>query len=207
MRLSRHRRVINLYDNKPQQEELLNYLNQFDQAMQSQQLVQMALIGFRVMLRQESGEEAYFRVRNPDLPQSTGRKVKAIPTQHEPRQTFPVASAVPRREYEEPAVVEPTVVAVVAPVPQNAEVPKTATPRKTPERSTEFVPPPSDAPQDNSWVNQAPEGPSDLPDGGFLFGADGVESDAAETQYEEEGNTLDLLRRIKLAQLSTSDSE
>jgi hypothetical protein len=64
----RHRKVLNLYDTDPGHEQLLIYLEGIEgPTRQSQALIQMALVGYRVMALQEGGEEAYLRVRNPDI--------------------------------------------------------------------------------------------------------------------------------------------
>ncbi|MBB4861329.1 hypothetical protein HNP46_000140 [Pseudomonas nitritireducens] len=64
----RHRRVVNLYDEDPLHLELILHLEGIEgRTRQSMELAQMALIGFRVMARQEGGEEAFIRARNPDL--------------------------------------------------------------------------------------------------------------------------------------------
>jgi hypothetical protein len=64
----RHRKVLNLYDTDPSHEDLLIYLESIEgTTRQSQALLQMLLIGYRVVTMQESGEEAYRAVRNPDF--------------------------------------------------------------------------------------------------------------------------------------------
>lgn len=64
----RVRKLINLYESEPSHAEILDYLDSIDGNTRRQQaLVQMLIIGFRVMDRQESGEEALFRSRNPDM--------------------------------------------------------------------------------------------------------------------------------------------
>lgn len=64
----RHRKVINLYDSDPAHDDLLCYLEQVEgRNRQQQALLNMLLIGFRVVSRQMSGEAAYFSERNPDV--------------------------------------------------------------------------------------------------------------------------------------------
>lgn len=63
----RHRKVINFYDTDSSHEDLLIHLEGIEgSTRQSQALLQMVMIGFRVVTLQESGEEAYHAVRNPD---------------------------------------------------------------------------------------------------------------------------------------------
>lgn len=63
----RHRKVLNLYDTDPGHEDLLVYLEGIEGSHRQQQaLLQMAMIGFRVVSLHESGDEAYYGVRNPD---------------------------------------------------------------------------------------------------------------------------------------------
>ncbi len=63
----RHRKVLNLYDTDPAHEELLVYLENIEgRTRGALALTQMVLIGFRVMTMHESGDEAYYSVRNPD---------------------------------------------------------------------------------------------------------------------------------------------
>jgi hypothetical protein len=64
----RHRKVINFYDTDVSHEDLLIYLESIEgSTRQSQALLQMVMIGFRVVTQHESGEEAYHAVRNPDF--------------------------------------------------------------------------------------------------------------------------------------------
>lgn len=64
----RVRKTINFYYSEPAHAELLEYLDSIEGASRRQaQLLQMALIGFRVMANQESGMEALFKTRNPDI--------------------------------------------------------------------------------------------------------------------------------------------
>lgn len=63
----RHRKVLNLYDTEPSHEDLLIYLENIEGRMRQQQaLLQMLMVGFRVIAFHESGDEAYYSVRNPD---------------------------------------------------------------------------------------------------------------------------------------------
>lgn len=65
----RVRKTINFYYNEPAHADLLDYLESIEGSSRRQaQLLQMALIGFRVMANQESGVEALLKARNPDLP-------------------------------------------------------------------------------------------------------------------------------------------
>lgn len=71
----RHRKVLNLYDTDINHEDLLVYLESIEgSTRQSQALVQMALIGFRVVALHESGDQAYYSVRNPDAAAVLGKK-------------------------------------------------------------------------------------------------------------------------------------
>lgn len=71
----RHRRTISLYDTEPSHEEVLVYLEGIEgRSRQGNALLQMLLVGFRVIANQESGSEAYFRVRNPDLPGNVSQR-------------------------------------------------------------------------------------------------------------------------------------
>lgn len=96
----RHRRSISLYDDEHAHRDLLIYLEGISgQPRQNQALLQMCLIGFRVMAFQESGEQAYLSVRNPDLLQFGGKQRKPIarlPTGHEkPVLTYPAQETQP----------------------------------------------------------------------------------------------------------------
>lgn len=63
----RHRKVLNLYDTEPSHEDLLIYLENIEgRSRQQQALLQMLMVGFRVIAFHESGDEAYYGVRNPD---------------------------------------------------------------------------------------------------------------------------------------------
>lgn len=78
----RARKVLNLYpDEEPAHAELLDYLDGIEGERRRQQaLLQMALIGFRVMVKHESGEEAHFRARNPDLSKLLGEGSRGLIT-------------------------------------------------------------------------------------------------------------------------------
>lgn len=78
----RTRKVLNLYpDEEPAHAELLDYLEGIEGERRRQQaLLQMALIGFRVMVKHESGEEAHFRARNPDLSRLLGEGSRGLIT-------------------------------------------------------------------------------------------------------------------------------
>lgn len=72
----RHRKVLNLYDTDKTHEDLLVHLEGIEgSTRQSQALLQMALIGFRVVCLHESGDEAYYTVRNPDVAKVAKRKI------------------------------------------------------------------------------------------------------------------------------------
>lgn len=63
----RHRKVLNLYDTDQGHEDLLVYLEGIEGSTRQQQaLLQMVMVGFRVIAFHESGDEAYYGVRNPD---------------------------------------------------------------------------------------------------------------------------------------------
>lgn len=88
----RHRRVISLYDEDQAHRELLIHLESITgQTRQAQALLQMCLVGFRVMVFQEGGEQAFLSVRNPDLLLRAGKR-KSIPrlpaSQERPAQTY-----------------------------------------------------------------------------------------------------------------------
>jgi hypothetical protein len=73
----RHRKVISLFESDPSHAELLDYLESIEgRNRQAQALLQMLMIGARVVLRQEGGEEAWYGVRNPDL-RTVRREAKA----------------------------------------------------------------------------------------------------------------------------------
>lgn len=78
----RARKVLNFYpDEEPAHAELLEYLEGIEGERRRQQaLLQMALIGFRVMVKHESGEEAHFRARNPDLNKLLGEGARGLIT-------------------------------------------------------------------------------------------------------------------------------
>lgn len=76
----RHKRTINLYDEDDAHRELLIYLEGISgDTRKTQVLVQMCLIGHRVMAFQESGEQAWFSVRNPDALQLSVGKRRSQP--------------------------------------------------------------------------------------------------------------------------------
>jgi hypothetical protein len=76
----RHRRVINFYDTDASHEDLLIYLESIEGATrQSQALLQMIMIGFRVVTMQESGEEAYHAARNPDFAMALKKRLSPRP--------------------------------------------------------------------------------------------------------------------------------
>lgn len=117
----RHKRTINLYDEDDAHRDLLIYLEGISgDARQKQALVQMCLIGHRVMAYQESGEQAYFSVRNPDaLKLSTGKK------RGQPR--LPSSTGSAPRTYDAEGVEEGSVKAPVEPPP--VSLPAASTPR------------------------------------------------------------------------------
>jgi hypothetical protein len=89
----RHRKVISLYAADPSHAELLDYLDGIEgRNRQAQALLQMLIIGARVVLRQESGDEAWFGVRNPDvrtLRRETKARQKLIPVSDVPALNAP----------------------------------------------------------------------------------------------------------------------
>jgi hypothetical protein len=96
----RHRRSISLYDEEQAHRDLLIYLEGISgQPRQNQALLQMCLIGFRVMAFQESGEQAYLSVRNPDLLQFGGKQRKPI-VRLQTGQGAPVRTYPPRTDME-----------------------------------------------------------------------------------------------------------
>lgn len=75
----RIRRVINLYLNEPSHVELCEHLNTIEGTNRQQQaLLQMALVGFRVMVKHESGQESLLRNRNPDISRLAGTHSRAL---------------------------------------------------------------------------------------------------------------------------------
>lgn len=89
----RFRRSISLYDEDQAHRELLIYLEGISgQSRQNQALLQMCLIGFRVMAFQEGGEQAYLSVRNPDLLNFGGK-------QRKPMVRLPARQETPGRTY------------------------------------------------------------------------------------------------------------
>lgn len=115
----RHRRVISLYDEDQAHRELLIHLEGITgQSRQAQALLQMCLVGFRVMVFQEGGEQAFLSVRNPDLLLRAGKRksISRLPaSQEHPAQTYEqVAEPTVTESPTEPAMApEPT-----APSPQ-----------------------------------------------------------------------------------------
>lgn len=107
----RHKRTINLYDEDDAHRDLLIYLEGISgESRQKQALVQMCLIGHRVMAYQESGEQAYFSVRNPDaLKLSSGKR------RGQPR--LPSSTAPAPRTYDAEGVEEGSAKAPAEPLP------------------------------------------------------------------------------------------
>jgi len=84
----RHRKVISLYDADPSHAQILDYLESFEgRNRQTNALLQMLVVGHRVMANLESGAEAYYQVRNPDV-----RKVKrdTVPRKPQARLERPI---------------------------------------------------------------------------------------------------------------------
>lgn len=103
----RNRKVISLYEADPSHAALLEYLDSIEgRNRQAQALLQMLLIGARVVIKQESGEEAWYAVRNPDV-RTVRREAKSrqkpIPASSVPALGVPAAP----REIA-PLPVEPT---------------------------------------------------------------------------------------------------
>lgn len=64
----RHRKVISLYDADPSHALILDYLESFEgRNRQMNALMQLLIVGHRVIANLESGEEAYYHARNPDV--------------------------------------------------------------------------------------------------------------------------------------------
>lgn len=125
----RHKRTINLYDEDDAQRDLLIFLEGITGGRQQQALVQMCLIGHRVMAYQESGEQAYFSVRNPDaLKLSSGKR------RGQPR--LPSSTATAPRTYEAEGVEEGRAKAPAERPPVSS--PATSSPR-TPEVPPVFL--------------------------------------------------------------------
>ncbi len=104
----RVRKIINLYSDEPTHVELLEYLDAIEgDSRRHQALVQMALIGFRVVARHESGDEAFFRMRNPDASALIGHQQPRMTRGLEPIERKP---AIPRRrpstDQEAPVLIE-----------------------------------------------------------------------------------------------------
>ena len=117
----RHKRTINLYDEDDAHRDLLIYLEGISgEPRQKQALVQMCLIGHRVMAYEESGEQAYFSVRNPDALQVSSGKRRGQPR-------LPSPSAPEPRTYDAEGVEEGSVKAPAEPPPVRS--PAASTPR------------------------------------------------------------------------------
>lgn len=81
----RHRKVVSLYDEDPSHAQILDYLESFEgRNRQTNALLQMLVVGYRVMANLESGPEAYYQARNPDV-----RKVKRDPAPRKPLAPLP----------------------------------------------------------------------------------------------------------------------
>lgn len=104
----RQRKVISLYEADPSHAELLEYLEGIEgRNRQAQALLQMLMIGARVVLRQESGEQAWFAARNPDV-RTVRREAKArqkpIPVTEVPALSSPsIPEAAPQAPASLPA--------------------------------------------------------------------------------------------------------
>jgi len=113
----RTRKVLNFYpDDEPAHAELIDYLEGIEGERRRQQaLLQMALIGFRVMVKHESGEEAHFRARNPDISRLLGESSRGLITG-----TVPVERKIRTRKTEviegSSRVIPPAHVAQATPV-------------------------------------------------------------------------------------------
>lgn len=107
----RHRKVLNLYDTDPGHEDLLVYLEGIEGSHRQQQaLLQMAMVGFRVIAFHESGDEAYYGIRNPDA--RAAKKISAPRLSAKPRRESPVIEATAEKiekveKAEKHPVVEP----------------------------------------------------------------------------------------------------
>jgi len=81
----RHRKVVSLYDEDPSHAQILDYLESFEgRNRQTNALMQMLVVGYRVMANLESGPEAYYQARNPDV-----RKIKRDPAPRKPLAPLP----------------------------------------------------------------------------------------------------------------------
>lgn len=75
----RVRKVLNFYLDEPAHADLLDFLEAIEGDTRRQQaLLQMALVGFRVIEKHESGPEAYFKARNPDVARLVGAQEKPV---------------------------------------------------------------------------------------------------------------------------------
>jgi hypothetical protein len=64
----RHRKVVSLYEADVAHARILDYLDGIEgRTRQAQALLTMLLVGSRVVIDLESGEEAYWNTRNPDV--------------------------------------------------------------------------------------------------------------------------------------------
>lgn len=64
----RHRKVVSLYEADAAHAKILDYLDAIEgRTRQAQALLTMLLVGSRVVIDLESGEEAYWNTRNPDV--------------------------------------------------------------------------------------------------------------------------------------------
>lgn len=88
----RHRKVVNLYDTDQGHEDLLVYLEGIEGPTRQQQaLLQMVMVGFRVIAFHESGDEAYYGVRNPDVRSARKSATPRLPGK--PKREPPVIEA------------------------------------------------------------------------------------------------------------------
>ena len=115
----RHRKVISLYDADPSHSQILDYLESFEgRNRQTNALLQMLVVGYRVMVNLESGPEAYYQARNPDV-----RKIKREPVPRKalsplPRLERPIAE--PDEEPKNSAIAEKIVIEegeIISPLP------------------------------------------------------------------------------------------
>jgi hypothetical protein len=117
----RVRKIINLYSDEPTHVELLEYLDGIEgDSRRHQALVQMALIGFRVVDRHESGDEAFFRMRNPDASGLIGNQKPRMIRGLDPVERKPV---IPRKR----TSIEPAATSLI-----EGRLEKPATAEKTP---------------------------------------------------------------------------
>jgi len=64
----RHRKVVSLYEADAAHAKILDYLDGIEgRTRQAHALLTMLLVGSRVVIDLESGEEAYWNTRNPDV--------------------------------------------------------------------------------------------------------------------------------------------